>query len=165
MLETAFADFHAPIHVIHQYNLVIDTARNVCVCIFLYIRLPNHDGCSTSMTMITVQSGMLASHHCLCWMGAGHHILHGMRHTSNAAIPLSLYYHKHWPFNIATTYLLKQSKSEGFDSCDQPSNLAQIGSKSSIFQFVWPWNLMDDLELEPNHRFFGPCQLEIWQIT
>ena len=46
--------------------------------------------------------------------------------------------------NIATIY--KQGKSEGFDSCDRPSNLAQILSKSSIFQPVWPWNLMYDLE-------------------
>ena len=38
----------------------------------------------------------------------------------------------------------KQGKSEGFDSCDQPSNLTQIGLKLSIFQPVWPWNLMDD---------------------
>ena len=42
--------------------------------------------------------------------------------------------------------LRKQDKSEGFDSCDLPSNLTQIGFKSSIFQPVWPWNLMDDLE-------------------
>ena len=41
-------------------------------------------------------------------------------------------------------YLQKQGKSEGFDSCDQPSNLTQIGFKSSIFQPVWPWNVMDD---------------------
>ena len=27
----------------------------------------------------------------------------------------------------------KQGKSEGFDSCDRPSNLAQTWSKSSIF--------------------------------
>ena len=40
----------------------------------------------------------------------------------------------------------KQGKSEGFDNCDQPSNLTQIGFKSSIFQPVWPWNLMDDLK-------------------
>ena len=40
----------------------------------------------------------------------------------------------------------KQGKSEGFDSCDRPSNLPQIWSKSSIFQPVWPWNLMYDLE-------------------
>ena len=39
-----------------------------------------------------------------------------------------------------------QGKSEGFDSCDQPSNLTQIGLKSSINQPVWPWNLMNDLE-------------------
>ena len=38
----------------------------------------------------------------------------------------------------------QQGKSEGFDSCDRPSNLTQIGLKSSIFQPVWPWNLMDD---------------------
>ena len=30
----------------------------------------------------------------------------------------------------------KQGKSEGFDSCDRPSNLTQIGFKSSIFQPV-----------------------------
>ena len=28
---------------------------------------------------------------------------------------------------------LEQGKSEGFDSCDRPSNLTQIGLKSSIF--------------------------------
>ena len=38
----------------------------------------------------------------------------------------------------------KQGKSEGFDSCDRPSNLTQTGFKSSIFQPVWPWYLMDD---------------------
>ena len=47
-----------------------------------------------------------------------------------------------WPCNL--TYDLEQGKSEGFDSCDPPSNLIQIGFKSSIFQPVWPWNLMDD---------------------
>ena len=36
----------------------------------------------------------------------------------------------------------KQGKSEGFDSCDRPNNLAQIWSKSSIYQPMWPWNLM-----------------------
>ena len=35
---------------------------------------------------------------------------------------------------------------EGFDSCDRPSNLTQIGFKSLIFQPLWPWNLMNDLE-------------------
>ena len=38
----------------------------------------------------------------------------------------------------------EQGKSEGFDSCDRPNNLTLIGFKSSIFQPVWPWNLMDD---------------------
>ena len=32
-----------------------------------------------------------------------------------------------------TSDILKQGKSEGFDSCDRPSNLTQIGFKSSIF--------------------------------
>ena len=41
---------------------------------------------------------------------------------------------------------LKQGKTEGFDSWDRPSNLTQTGFKSSIFQPVWPWNLMDDHE-------------------
>ena len=40
----------------------------------------------------------------------------------------------------------KQGKSEGVDSWDRPSNLTQNGFKSSIFQLVWPWNLMDDPE-------------------
>ena len=31
---------------------------------------------------------------------------------------------------------LQQGKSEGFDSCDRPSNLTQTGFKSSIFQPV-----------------------------
>ena len=38
----------------------------------------------------------------------------------------------------------KQGKSEGFDSCDRPSNLAQI---------------------DPNHQFFSLCDLEIWWMT
>ena len=48
-----------------------------------------------------------------------------------------------WPWNLTDD--LEQGKSEGFDSCDRPSNLAQIWSKSSIFCPLWPWNLMDDL--------------------
>ena len=43
----------------------------------------------------------------------------------------------------------EQGKSEGFDSCDQPSNPSQIGFKTSIFQPVWPWNLMDDPKNNP----------------
>ena len=38
----------------------------------------------------------------------------------------------------------KKGKSEGFDSCDRPSNLTQIGLKSTIFR---------------------PCDLEIWWMT
>ena len=48
-----------------------------------------------------------------------------------------------WPRNFTDDP--EQGKSEGFDSCDRPSNLSQIWSKSSIFQPMWPWNLMDDL--------------------
>ena len=39
---------------------------------------------------------------------------------------------------------IKQGKSEGFDSCDRPSNLTQIGLKSLIFR---------------------PCDLEILWMT
>ena len=46
---------------------------------------------------------------------------------------------------FAFMYDEKQGKSEGFDSCDRPSNLAQIWSKSSMFCPLWPWNLMDGL--------------------
>ena len=35
--------------------------------------------------------------------------------------------------------LVKQGKSGWFDSCDRPSNLTQIGFRSSIFQSVCPW--------------------------
>ena len=31
---------------------------------------------------------------------------------------------------------IEQGKSEGFDSCDRPSNLTETGFKSSIFQPV-----------------------------
>ena len=42
------------------------------------------------------------------------------------------------------TFQMKQGKSEGFDSCDLPSNL-KLGSNCR-FQPVWPCNFMDDLE-------------------
>ena len=64
------------------------------------------------------------------------------------------------------------------------SGNAQFGSKSAIFCPMWPRNLMDDLEnkanlrdliaatglvillkLDSNHRFFSPCDLEIWWMT
>ena len=47
---------------------------------------------------------------------------------------------------IFFAFLCKQGKSGGFDSCDRPSKLTQIRFKLPIFQPVWPWNLMDDLE-------------------
>ena len=40
--------------------------------------------------------------------------------------------------------IIEQGKSEGFDSCNRPSNLTQIGLKWSIFR---------------------PCDLEIWWMT
>ena len=43
-------------------------------------------------------------------------------------------------------YECKQGKSEGFDSCDRPSNLAQI-------------------KFDPKHWFFSLCDLEIWWMT
>ena len=49
----------------------------------------------------------------------------------------------------------KQGKSEGLDSCDQPSNLTQIEFKSLIFQPVWPWYLMDDPPKTIGHLFYA----------
>ena len=40
-------------------------------------------------------------------------------------------------------HVIKQGKSEELDSCDRPSNL----------------------KLDSNHRFFSPCDLEIWWMT
>ena len=51
-----------------------------------------------------------------------------------------------WPKRVPCPIYFEQGKSEWFDSCDQPSNLAQIWSKSSISQPLGPWNLMDDLQ-------------------
>ena len=48
------------------------------------------------------------------------------------------------PMNVSVEYEIKQGKSEGFDSCDRPSNLTQIGF---------------------NRQFFKPCDLEIWWMT
>ena len=47
------------------------------------------------------------------------------------------------PFLPDTSGIFKQGKSEGFDSCDQPSNL----------------------KLDSNCQFFSPCDLEIWWMT
>ena len=59
-------------------------------------------------------------------------------------------YRKHLAFGgthtnkwIVYRFVKKQGKSGGFDSCNRPSNLTQIGF---------------------NHRFFSPCDLEIWWI-
>ena len=54
-----------------------------------------------------------------------------------------------WPTNITTLKWIiisteKKGKSEGFDSCNWPDSLTQIGFKSS---------------------FFCPCDIEIWWMT
>ena len=46
-----------------------------------------------------------------------------------------------WPWNLMDD--LQQGKSEGFDSCDRPSNL----------------------KLDSNRQFFRPCDREIWWMT
>ena len=55
---------------------------------------------------------------------------------------------------------LKRSKSEAFDSCDRSSDLVWL---------IWPWNWMHHPEgnwsSEPNYRFFGLCDLEIWYMS
>ena len=49
-----------------------------------------------------------------------------------------------WLFYQSIWSHVKQGKSEGFDSCDRPSNLTQIGFKSLFFQ---------------------PCDHKIWLVT
>ena len=72
--------------------------------------------------------------------------------------------------------IMRTSKSEGFDSCDGPSNLTQIGFKSSIFHQAlcifsnpwvnWNWSYCSEtLNSGQNWRFFVPCDLEIWWMT
>ena len=53
-----------------------------------------------------------------------------------------IFFYTVWPWNLTDD--LDQGKSDGFDSCDRPSNLTQIGFKLSIFR---------------------PCDLEIWWMT
>ena len=61
--------------------------------------------------------------------------------------------------NIVTTFFEQQRKSEGFDSCDRPSNLTQIGFQSSFFQPLWPWNLMDDPKKTIGHLSYATSKL------
>ena len=78
----------------------------------------------------------------------------------------SFYHHILWQFATFSSNIIKvlvnklsktkkQGKSEGFDSCDRPSNLTQIGFKSYIFQPVWPYNLMDDQKKTIGHLFYA----------
>ena len=48
-----------------------------------------------------------------------------------------------WWIGFETFHSFKQGKSEGFDSCDRPSNL----------------------KLDSNRQFFCPCDREIWWMT
>ena len=50
--------------------------------------------------------------------------------------------------------LLKQGKSEGFDSCNLPGNFTQIGYKLSVSHPMWPWNLMNDLNKIIGYLFY-----------
>ena len=65
-------------------------------------------------------------------------------------------YHSTYAMKLISNWVLLtiQGKSEGFDSCDQPSNFTQIGLKLSIFQPVRPWNLPDDVK-NNGHLFFS----------
>ena len=38
-------------------------------------------------------------------------------------------------------HIKQQGKSEGFESCDQPSNLAQVTSNFSLCDLVWQMTL------------------------
>ena len=50
--------------------------------------------------------------------------------------------------------LIKEGKSERFDSCDRPNNFIPIGFKLSIFQPIPPWNLLDDVK-NNGHLFYA----------
>ena len=50
--------------------------------------------------------------------------------------------------------LIIQGKSEGFDSCDRPSNFTQYGFKLMIIQPVRPWNLPADFK-NNGHLFYA----------
>ena len=89
-------------------------------------------------------------------------------------------------YNISCHLISQQGKSEGFDSCNQPSNLAQIGLKSLFLFFLWMTSFIQyqalciipnpsvnsnwsyspvTLNAGQNRRFFVPCDLEMWQMT
>ena len=70
-------------------------------------------------------------------------------------------------------FILKQGKSEGFDSCDRPSNITQTGFKSSFFSARvtlkfdgWPQKTIGHL-FYASLSFFhhvvaiGECKLEL----
>ena len=83
--------------------------------------------------------------HCHLWIQTGVTV---RNHLNLGKICVDLCDLDLWPLTL--TFCLDITsvigKSEGFDSCDRPSNLTQNGFKSSIFQPVWPWKFMDDLE-------------------
>ena len=72
-----------------------------------------------------------------------------------------------WPWNLTDD--LEQGKSEGFDSCDRPSNL-ELDSNRQFFPPMWSWNLMDDLEKQRALllyciKLFASFQIHWWIQT
>ena len=71
----------------------------------------------------------------------------------------------------------QQGKSEGFDSCDWPSNLTQIFSpcdleiwwmtsnKANLRDLIAATGLVILLKLDSNRQLISPCDLEIWWMT
>ena len=74
--------------------------------------------------------------------------------------------------NPWTLVQMKQGKSEGFDSCEQPSKFTQIGFKSlkpslnskPSVNSNWSYN-PETLNSGQNRGFFVLCNLEIWRMT
>ena len=63
-------------------------------------------------------------------------------------------------FSQEHSFVIQQGKIEGFDSCDQPSNLAQIGSKSNFLAGVTSKNNKEPLPfpsstLSQEHSFIS----------
>ena len=71
----------------------------------------------------------------------------------------------------------KQGQSEGFDNCDRPTNLTQIGFIFFIAQNdleIWRMTLKNNrapslcysnANSGQNRQLSIPCDLEIWQMT
>ena len=71
--------------------------------------------------------------------------------------PKSSIFQPAWPWNLMDD--LKQGKSEGFDSCDRPSNLSDPSVNSN-----WSYS-PETPNLGQIWQFLEPCDLEIWWMT